>query len=123
MKKLTEFAFNVRFRFQHALNTDEALDFMNRLHAEVFDPNELMMNGGGDEVWQIAVASLRSGHSPGENHRAIVLEWLQQHPLVRMTHVGELRQSSDAEVAFHEDARRSLLGLDDDDDDDEVTDT
>lgn len=109
-----EFMFNVRFRLQHALNSDEAIDFMNRLQAEVLDPNELMLNGGGDETWRIAVASLRPGHSPTENHRVIVLEWLQRHPLVLVTHVGELRECSDDEVAFHQEARGGLLGLDDD---------
>ena len=108
-----ELAFNVRFRLQHALNSDEAIDFMNRLQAEVLDPNELMLNGGGDDVWQITIASLRSGQSPTESHRTTVLEWLQQHPLVLMSHLGELRQCSDDEVAFHQEARRSLLGLDD----------
>jgi hypothetical protein len=44
-----------------------------------------------------------------------VLEWLQQHPLVLVTHIGELRQCSDDELAFQQEARSSLLGLDEDD--------
>ena len=109
-----ELAFNVRFRLGHALDTDEAIAFMNRLQAEVLTPNELMLNGAGDEVWQVVIASLQPHSAPTEKHRTIFREWLQQHPLVRMAHVADLRECSNAEVAFHEEARRGLLGLEDD---------